>query len=525
MILAYNGPATFADNQGLDATFTASGIQPGDPADTTFSGVVLDASQTPIPGATVQIEGTTVTGLTDAKGRFLLTGVPVGAFVLKVDPSASPRPETFPPLEFEIVTISGVENTLGMPIILPQIDTDMAKLVGGNEDVVLEMKGVPGAQLTVLANSATFPDGSTTGMASVSQVHMDQVPMPPPNGSLPPIAGTLQPIGAKFDPPVRIQFPNINGLPPGTVTEMYQFHHDTSRFVPVGKGTVTEDGRFIISDPGFGLQTGGWHVVIDIAPRGGMANCDNRDQCTTGSEDPNSPDGCKQIPIIPPPDTCRVEGGFLVVNDAGEETGFVIDESCTVGKCSSDREGVKCLPDSLNENQKRFDPRKIKKALKLVLETFLFKQVGGLSCLEIAGLPPTQSVLNTAITELNRQLESGEFKIACNEAGRPCGQHAGGKGAGQIDITQPIAPEAGECGPLDLTIFHEMLHDLIGNSADHVEESGKRDFRIDLISACTKRCFSESKARADFGNVPITYPGETETKPPYEWVDVNNCKL
>lgn len=140
----------------------------------------------------------------------------------------------------------------------------MAKLVGGNEDVVLEMKGVPGMKLTVLANSATFPDGSTTGMASVSQVHMDQVPMQPPNGSLPPLAGTLQPLGAKFDPPVRVQFPNVNGLPPGTVSEMFQFHHDTSRFVPIGKGTVTEDGRFIISDPGFGLPTGGWHLLVAL---------------------------------------------------------------------------------------------------------------------------------------------------------------------------------------------------------------------------------------------------------------------
>ncbi|MDH5763131.1 MAG: PKD domain-containing protein, partial [Nitrospinota bacterium] len=253
--------AFFDGLTGLSATFVASGVKPGDPANTTFRGVVLDSTQQPIPGTVVHINGTQISGVTDVDGQFLLTGVPVGPQVLHVDPSASPRPEMFPPLEFEVVTIAGIENTLDRPVILPQINIEGAKLVGGSEDVVLEMKGVPGATLTVFANSATFPDGSTTGMASVSQVHMDQVPMQPPNGILPPLAGTLQPLGAKFDPPVRVQFPNINGLPPGSITDLFQFHHDTSRFVPMGRGTVTEDGRFVISDPGFGLQTGGWHVT------------------------------------------------------------------------------------------------------------------------------------------------------------------------------------------------------------------------------------------------------------------------
>jgi len=62
----------------------------------------------------------------------------VGPITLHIDPTTSPRPETFPSLEFEIVTISGVDNTLGMPIILPQIDNDMAKLVGGNGETFLE---------------------------------------------------------------------------------------------------------------------------------------------------------------------------------------------------------------------------------------------------------------------------------------------------------------------------------------------------------------------------------------------------
>src|SRR5262249_12888416 len=46
--------ATFPAHQGFPAAFTASGRVPGDPAQTTISGVVLDNSNVPIPGVTVR---------------------------------------------------------------------------------------------------------------------------------------------------------------------------------------------------------------------------------------------------------------------------------------------------------------------------------------------------------------------------------------------------------------------------------------------------------------------------------------
>ena len=340
--------ASFEGLTGLMATFIASGIKPGDPANTTFTGVVLDSTQQPIPGATVFIDGTPVTGVTDADGQFLLTGVPVGPLVLHVDPSTSPRSETFPPLEFEVVAISGVKNTLDRPVILPQIATEMAKIVGGNEDVVLEMKGVPGMTLTVFANSATFPDGSTTGLASVSQVHMDQVPMQPPNGTLPPLAGTLQPLGAKFDPPVRVQFPNVDGLPPGTIIDLFQFHHDTSRFVPVGKGTVTEDGQFVVSDPGFGLQTGGWH---DMGPPPPPPNCNKgnsgapagicwelNDQCQWDAKTP--PAACDDGNTCTENDQCNDSGACQPGPKTTKDERCVEEKKCGYGDRCQDGECV-----------------------------------------------------------------------------------------------------------------------------------------------------------------------------------------
>ncbi len=250
--------ATFEGLLGSPATFKASGLPVGDPADTAIAGLVLDNAQEPIPGATVHIEGTTLTAVTDAAGQFLLGDVPVGLVELVVDPAASPRPESFPPLAFETVTVAGQVNTLGQPVLLPFIDTAGSAVVGGEEDVTLTMDGVEGLSLTVFANSATFPDGSPTGVLTISQVHLDKVPMPPPNGSLfMPPAWTIQPAGVIFDPPARITIPN-DGLPIGRVIDIFQFDHTLNEFINAGKGTISADGSIIVSDPGFGITRSGW---------------------------------------------------------------------------------------------------------------------------------------------------------------------------------------------------------------------------------------------------------------------------
>ncbi|MFQ6030040.1 MAG: carboxypeptidase-like regulatory domain-containing protein, partial [Dehalococcoidia bacterium] len=252
--------ATFPGLAGRPVTFSASGMVPGRPEETIVSGIVLDNSDNPIPGATVSIKETTLQAITDDQGQFTISGpgVPVGTIIVRIDGATSTRPETFPFLEFELTTVSGQENTVGMPIRLPALDAESSQIVGGDEDVTLTMANVPGLSLTVFANSATFPDGSKTGRVTITQVHLDKIPMPPPNGSvfMPP-AWTIQPAGVTFDPPARITIPN-DGLAPGTIIDIFQFDHDLGEFVNVGAGTVVPDGSIIVSDPGFGISKTGW---------------------------------------------------------------------------------------------------------------------------------------------------------------------------------------------------------------------------------------------------------------------------
>ena len=277
------------------ATLTASGVIPSAVALTRVSGTVLDNSNQPIPNATASIQGSNLSAITDQNGRFTISNAPVGSIILFIDGSTSTRPESFPFLEFPLLTVAGQDNSLNGPIYLPPLDTENSKVVGGDEDVTLTMKGVPGVAYTVFAHSARFPDGSTVGRLTLSQVHGDKVPMAPPNGTSPAVVGTLQPPRAKFNPPIRIQVPNSSALTAGQVVEVYSFDHDLEQFVSGGTARVSEDGSVIVSDPGFGLRVSGWHAAPPPPPPKTCVNgCDDKNDCT---KDECVNGACKHTPV------------------------------------------------------------------------------------------------------------------------------------------------------------------------------------------------------------------------------------
>ena len=187
--------ATFEGNSGPTASFTATGLIPGDPGNTKISGVVLDNSNNPIPKVTMRVEGTTREALTDATGQFVIENVPVGPVHLIADGSTAGKRGVieYPNLMYELTTIAGANNTVSMPIYLLPLDLTNAKWVGGSEDVTYTISDVPGFELTIKANSVTFPDGSHDGYISVTQVHADKIPMVPQIGQQPRFIITIQP--------------------------------------------------------------------------------------------------------------------------------------------------------------------------------------------------------------------------------------------------------------------------------------------------------------------------------------------
>ena len=263
----------------ISAGFTASGLISGDPGNTRISGVVFDNQDNPLPGVTLRVDGTTRQTQADAQGYFLLTEVPVGPVHLLVDGATTTVPGEWPTLSYNLVTVAGAENSLPAPIYMVKLNTDNAVMVG-LQDAEITLDEMPGFKLEVKAGSVTFPDGSRSGLLSVTPVNTDKIPMPPPNGMQPQVIVTIQPVNTRFDPPAKLTLPNVDGHAPGAQVEMYSYDHDLEEFVAIGLGTVTADGSLVSSNPGIGVIKAGWHCGSQPGGQGCASNPGECQKCT-----------------------------------------------------------------------------------------------------------------------------------------------------------------------------------------------------------------------------------------------------
>jgi hypothetical protein len=310
--------ATFAGNTGLPAGFTASGRVPGDPAATTISGVVLDNNNEPIEGVTLRAVLTSLLNSnrsiiptvpavqTDAHGQFMLPNAPVGHAKLLVDGLTAAREGTYPMLEYDMVTVAGQDNTVGQPIyLLPLSTVNQLCVTPTSGGGTLTIPEAPGFSLTFNPGQVTFPGGSQTGCVSVTVVHGDKVPMVPGFGQQPRFIVTIQPSGAHFNPPAQITLPNVDGLKPREVTEMYSFDHDIQSFVAIGTGVVSDDGLVIRSSPGVGVLKAGWHCGGNPTGTGTAALCATCKMCNGTSCVPDPAGGqCNDNKFCTTQDTC-----------------------------------------------------------------------------------------------------------------------------------------------------------------------------------------------------------------------------
>jgi hypothetical protein len=270
-------------------SFVASGRTAANPDVTSISGVVLDNASQPIAGATLRVLDTSLTAQTDEKGLFRISEAPVGTVKLIVDGSTVDRPGSWPDLEYVLTTVPGRDNTVNMPIYLLPLNLHNGVTVDETHGGTLTLPEIPGFALEIAPGSVIFPGGTRSGVVSVTVVHNDKVPMVPNFGQQPRLIVTIQPAGARFDPPARLTLPNVEGLAPGAVTEMYSFDHDLGHFVSIGPATVSEDGSVIASNPGVGVLKAGWHCGGNPSANGTpnacpICNVCNGSQCVPGCD-------------------------------------------------------------------------------------------------------------------------------------------------------------------------------------------------------------------------------------------------
>jgi hypothetical protein len=164
----------------------------------------------------------------------------------------------------------------------------------------------------------------------VTPVNGDRLPMVPPGGyaSFGVIAWTIQPTGTRFDPPIRVQIPNTAGLKPGETLPIVQWDHDLATFVPMGRGTVSEDGTRIVSDEGAGITKAGWGGGPPPVP----PNCgSNPPPGCRGGQCAECP-ACESKQIAPGQQcpACRMDPAISVCDDKEPCTA---DDNCVLGKC------------------------------------------------------------------------------------------------------------------------------------------------------------------------------------------------
>lgn len=303
--------ASFPGQLGLPATFLVHAVGRDPEVSGNFTGLILDNTSCPIGGAvcTLSTGNYTQSTTSDSEGRFRFEGVPGGMGHLHVNGRTANRLQgaalptnSFPSLNYSIITVANAANALPTPVLLPRLNPDNAVVYRGTHDLVLTCAGIEGLRFTIQADSMTDEKGNAVTpenpvVVSLDPVHHDDVPMPMPDGVAPPFAWTFQPGGARFHPerPVKVEYPNMSGLAPGAVAYFLSFNHDTERFEIVASGSVTPDGSTIVTDPGSGITLAGWgcncppYSVTGDCDRGPDSDPNPEDGSDNGSGSPEGP--------------------------------------------------------------------------------------------------------------------------------------------------------------------------------------------------------------------------------------------
>ena len=240
----------------------------------------------PLAGVTITVDGSeqSLRTTTDSKGFFSLSPCPAGRFFVKIDgrtayESQYPGGSYYPFVGKPWQAIAGKTNNLagGTGLIyLPLIAKGTLKPVSLTSDTTITFPatllatnpGLAGVSITIPANSLYANDGTRGGKVGIAPVSPDRLPAPLPPGVHPALVITVQTDGANnFDRPAPVRFPNLPDattgviLPPGAKTALWSFNHKSGRWEIQGPMTVSADGHFVDSDPGYGIRQPGWDFL------------------------------------------------------------------------------------------------------------------------------------------------------------------------------------------------------------------------------------------------------------------------
>ena len=247
-----------ANDPPLSIAAAAAVPLPATISQTGISGQVRRLNGLPLPGVTVSIAS--ISAVTDAEGRFILTGVAAGARQLKIDGRnvfVNGRHYTE---HYLTATISrGQITTIAAPIYLSRVDpaTEVSISSPADHDIVLTHSAIPGLEVRIPKGAILRErDGTVVKTVSITPIPVDRAPYPAPTPFS--VYFTLQPGGAYVDgdpsKAIKIIYPNYLGAVAGTQVDFWNYDPTAGGWQVYGHGNVSANGKQIIPDESVGFR-------------------------------------------------------------------------------------------------------------------------------------------------------------------------------------------------------------------------------------------------------------------------------
>jgi hypothetical protein len=228
-----------------------------------LTGRILDTEMWPIAGVTMKIGN--LRTRTNANGEFRLDGIPAGKRVVLMDGSTAQDAEGhFPTIPVTVDILANSLNSLPFqPYLHRQKSRNFVNIDPGR-DTILTDSEVPGFEMRIPKGvNITGWDGKRNLRVSVRTVPADRLPVKP----LPKNANVRTVYMFYFDKvgggvpdrPIPIKAKNDLGLLPGEKAILWYFDESPHEgeapndWAIAGTGTVTSDGKYIVTDPGTGI--------------------------------------------------------------------------------------------------------------------------------------------------------------------------------------------------------------------------------------------------------------------------------
>ncbi|MFC8076349.1 RHS repeat-associated core domain-containing protein [Streptomyces sp. NPDC057307] len=221
------------------------------PKTTALTGRVLKLDGKPL--AKVAVSVGKKSARTDARGRFLLSGIADTATTLVVDgASANNSKRQYGRYDIKITPKTGRTVDLGFPVWMTPLDTKntVRFAAPAKADVVLKTPKIPGLEVRIPKGSVVRDEkGKPVTELGITAIPIDRPPFPLPSSGIVPVYFTVQPGGTYVFPEgAQIIYPNYTREAPGTRVKFQDYDPKKKGWYVYGHGKVSADGRQVVPD-------------------------------------------------------------------------------------------------------------------------------------------------------------------------------------------------------------------------------------------------------------------------------------